>query len=125
MLLYLGVYATCVSYRGAFAPKNDIKVKPEEPKLEISVSGQSREFLSPGDWVLVTCDTRGGYPAPDIGITVNGLPAGSKDFRNLRNSFTFTASQEDDGKRILCTAVNTVGTSVAAAVLNVYSELNI
>ena len=88
------------------------------------VSGQKKTSLKPGDWVLVTCQARGGHPVPDIGITVDGVPSGSKDFRTVRNSFTFTASETDDGKRIMCTAVNKVGTSAASSILKVHSKLD-
>ena len=53
---------------------------------------------------------------------MDGVPAGSKDFRNIKNSFTFTATEDDDGKRIACTAVNKVGSSVASYLLKLYSE---
>ena len=85
------------------------------------VSGSVVTTVKPGDWVLVTCQVRGGHPVPDIGITMDGLPSGSKDFRNFRNSFTFTATEKDDGKKILCTAVNKVGTSAASSILQVHS----
>jgi len=49
------------------------------------------------------------------------VPSGSKDFRTVRNSFTFTASETDDGKRIMCTAVNKVGTSAASSILKVHT----
>ena len=98
-----------------------IIVGPSEPELEVIVSGKSVTKVKPGDWVLVTCQAKGGHPLPDIGLTLDGLPSGSKDFRNFRNSFTFTASEEDNGKRILCTAVNKIGTSAASTVLHVNS----
>jgi len=97
-------------------------VKPEEPKLDVPVSGQNRELLKPGDQVLVTYETQGGYPVPDIGITVDGVPAGTKDFMRTRNSYVFTATEKDDGKRIACTAVNKVGSSIAADVLKIYKD---
>ena len=96
-------------------------VEPNEPELEVIVSGSVVTTVKPGDWVLVTCQARGGHPVPDIGITMDGVPSGSKDFRNFRNSFTFTATEKDDGKKILCTAVNKVGTSAASTILQVHS----
>merc|ERR1711892_1513574 len=88
---------------------------------EVIVSGQAVTKVNPGDWVLVTCQAKGGHPLPDIGLTLDGLPSGSKDFRNFRNSFTFTATEEDNGKRILCTALNKVGTSAASTILHVHT----
>jgi len=96
-------------------------VKPDEPELEVIVSGKQKEVLKPGDWVLVTCQARGGHPVPEIGITVDGIPSGSKDFRNFKNSFTFEASEKDDGKRILCTAVNKAGASATSTILKVHT----
>ena len=96
-------------------------VEPNEPELEVVVSGSVVTKVKPGDWVLVTCQARGGHPVADIGITTDGLPSGSKDFRNFKNSFTFEATENDNGKRILCTAVNKVGTSAASTILQVYS----
>merc|ERR1711970_1089688 len=71
-------------------------VAPDQPQLEVIVSGNAVTNVKPGDWVLVTCQAKGGHPLPDIGLTLDGVPAGSKDFRNYRNSFTFTASEEDE-----------------------------
>ena len=87
------------------------------------MSGNAVTAVKPGDWVHVTCQAEGGHPVPDIGLTLDGLPAGSKDFRNYRNSFTFTATEEDDGKKIICTAMNKVGSSSASTELDVYSKL--
>ena len=89
---------------GKFAPLDFcneylLLVEPNEPELEVIVSGSVVTTVKPGDWVLVTCQARGGHPVPDIGITMDGLPSGSKDFRNFRNSFTFTATETDDGKK--------------------------
>merc|ERR1711936_906857 len=69
--------------------------------------------------VFVTCQAKGGHPIPDIGLTLDGVPAGSKDFRNIQNSFNLTASEEDNGKRIICTSTNKVGTSTASMILHV------
>ena len=97
-------------------------MEPTEPELELTVSGVVVDRVKPGDWVLVTCQAKGGHPVADIGLTLDGVPAGSKDFRNFRNSFTFTATQEDNGKTILCTAVNKVGTSAVSTTLHVLGE---
>ena len=86
------------------------------------VSGSVVTKVKPGDWVLVTCQARGGHPVADIGITMDGLPSGSKDFRNFENSFTFEATENDNGKRILCTAVNKVGSSTASTILYVHGK---
>ena len=94
-------------------------VKPTEPNLELIVSGNVVSEVNVGDWVLVSCYGRGGHPTPDIGIIMAGRPSASKDFRNARNSFTFTASEEDDGKTISCTAVNKVGISSTSKILRV------
>ena len=47
------------------------------------MSGNAVTAVKPGDWVLVTCQAGGGHPVPDIGLTLDGLPAGSKDFKEL------------------------------------------
>lgn len=99
----------------------DCNVEPNEPELEVIVSGSVVTTVKPGDWVLVTCQARGGHPVPDIGINMDGLPSGSKDFENFKNSFTFTASEQNDAKNILCTAVNKVGTSAASTILHVHA----
>merc|ERR1719320_740686 len=96
-------------------------VKPTDPLLEVTVSGNAVTAVKPGDWVLVTCQASGGHPVADIGITLDGVSAGSKEFRNLENSFTFTASEEDNEKTILCTAVNKVGTAAVSTVLHVHA----
>jgi len=96
-------------------------VAPTKPELELIVSGNVVTAVKPGDWVLVTCQASGGHPVADIGITVDGVSAGSKDFRNLRNSFTFTATEEDDGKTIVCTALNKIGTEISSTVVQVYT----
>jgi len=96
-------------------------VAPTKPELEMIVSGNVVTAVKPGDWVLVTCQASGGHPVADIGLTVDGVSAGSKDFRNLRNSFTFTASEEDDGKTIVCTALNKIGSEASSTVVQVYT----
>ena len=95
-------------------------MKPTDPLLEVTVSGNVVTAVKPGDWVLVTCQASGGHPVADIGLTLDGVQATSEDFRNLENSFTFTASEEDNGKTILCTAVNKVGTAAVSSVLHVH-----
>ena len=90
----------------------------------MTVYGNAVTAVKPGDWVLVTCQASGGHPVADIGITLDGVSAGSKEFRNLRNSFTFTASEEDDGKKIVCTALNKVGSEASSTVIQVYSKLS-
>ena len=92
---------------------------PDEPELKLIVSGSVVSTLKPDDWVLVTCQALGGHPVPDISLTLDGLPAGSKDFRNLKDSCTFTATGNEDGKRIHCSAVNKVGTSTTSTILPV------
>merc|ERR1711892_508290 len=99
----------------------DCNVLPDEPRLEVTVSGSVVTAVKPGDIVLVTCQAGGGHPVPDIGLTQDGLPAGNKDFRNLKHSFTFTATENEDGKRILCSAVDKVGTSTTSTILRVYA----
>jgi len=96
-------------------------VKPSDPLLEVTVSGNVVTAVKPGDWVLVTCQASGGHPVADIGLTLDGVQATSEDFKNLENSFTFTASEEDNGKTILCTAVNKVGTASVSSVLHVHA----
>ena len=89
----------------------------------MTVAGNAVTAVKPGDWVLVTCQASGGHPVNDIGITLDGVSAGSKEFRNLKNSFTFTASEEDNEKTILCTAVNKVGTAAVSTVLHVHGRI--
>merc|ERR1711970_1037071 len=96
-------------------------VKPTDPLLEVTVSGNVVTAVKPGDWVLVTCQASGGHPVADIGLTLDGAQVTSDEFRNLENSFTFIASEEDDGKTILCTAVNKVGTTAVSSVLHVHA----
>ena len=85
------------------------------------ISGNVVSSVNPGDWVLVTCQAKGGHPLPDIGLTLDGIPTGSKDFRNFKNSFTFTASEENNGQVILCSAFNKAGTSATSTILHVLS----
>jgi hypothetical protein len=89
----------------------------------VIVSGSVVTTVKPGDWVLVTCQARGGHPVPNIGITMDGLPSGNKDFRNFKDSFSFEATEKDNGKRILCTSVNQVGTSAASTILYVHGKV--
>jgi len=96
-------------------------VKPTDPLLEVTVSGNVVTAVKPGDWVLVTCQASGGHPVADIGLTLDGAQVTSDEFRKLKNSFTFTASEEDNGKTILCTAVNKVGTTAVSSVLHVHA----
>merc|ERR1712123_247752 len=96
-------------------------VGPSEPELEVTVSGNAVTIVKPGDVVLVTCRARVGHPVPAIGLTLDGLPTGSKDFMNLENSFTFTATETEDGQRILCSAVNKIGTSATSTILHVHA----
>jgi len=96
-------------------------VGPSEPELEVTVSGNAVTTVKPGDVVLVTCRARVGHPVPAIGLTLDGLPTGSKDFMNLENSFTFTATETEDGQRILCSAVNKIGTSATSTILHVHA----
>merc|ERR1712106_54952 len=96
-------------------------VGPSEPELEVTVSGNAVTTVKPGDVVLVTCRARVGHPVPDIGLTLDGLPTGSKDFMNLEHSFTFTATENEDGQRILCSAVNKIGTSATSTILHVHA----
>merc|ERR1719320_697309 len=96
-------------------------VKPTDPLLEVTVSGNAVTSVKPGDWVLVTCQASGGHPVADIGITLDGVQATNEDFKNLNNSFTFAASEEDNEKTILCTAVNKVGTAAVSTVLHVHA----
>merc|ERR1712123_550197 len=100
----------------------DCNVLPDEPRLEVTVSGSVVTAVKPGDLVLVTCQAGRGHPVPDIGLTLDGLPPGSKDFTNLKDSFTFTATGNEEGKRILCSAVNKVGTSTTSTILRVYGN---
>merc|ERR1711892_666094 len=96
-------------------------VGPSEPELEVTVSGNAVTTVKTGDVVLVTCRARVGHPVPAIGLTLDGLPTGSKDFLNLENSFTFTATETEDGQRILCSAVNKVGTAATSTILHVHA----
>jgi len=96
----------------------DCNVGPSEPELELIVSGTTVTKVKAGDLVLVTCQAKGGHPVPDIDITLDGASSGSKNFKK---TVTFTASEEDNGKKILCNAVNKVGTSAASTIINVHT----
>ena len=64
----------------------------------------------------------GGHPPPEIGLRFDGKPFATKDFRVWRNTFTFIAKSEDNGKKIECTATNKVGSANSVSELNVLSE---
>merc|ERR1711997_1264767 len=94
-------------------------VPPSRPLLEVKVAGVSTSILKPGTMALITCTAQEGNPHPEVGITFNGQPVGSKEFRRGRNTFTFTAGVEDNNVEIVCTSVNTFGSSRSSLVLTV------
>jgi len=96
-------------------------VAPSPPKMEFLVSGQPVEEVKAGDWVLVSCQARGGNPVPDIGLMLDNKPHTSKDFRQFKNTFTFLASEDMDNKNIQCTASNKMGQSKVERILTVLS----
>ena len=73
--------------------------------------------MQPGDLAMVTCKARGGHPTSEVGIAMDGRPSWSKEFRDLRISFTFTVSEKNYGKTIACTVVNKMGASSFNVVL--------
>ena len=97
-------------------------VVPSQPSLELIVKGNAVSDVRERDWVLVSCQGRGGHPLPEIGLMLDGKPFATKDFREWSNSFTFIASAAHNGKKIECTAANKVGTVSSVTELNVLSE---
>ena len=91
--------------------------------MEFLVSGQPVEEVKAGDWVLVSCQARGGNPVPDIGLMLDNKPHTSKDFRQFKNTFTFLASEDMNNKNIQCTASNKMGQSKVERILTVLSRL--
>ncbi len=90
--------------------------------MEFLVAGQPVEEVRAGDWVLVSCQARGGNPVPDIGLMMDNKPQTSKDFRQFKNTFTFLASEDMDTKNIQCTASNKMGQSKVESILTVLSR---
>ena len=101
---------------------NHYLVAPSPPKMEFLVAGQPVEEVRAGDWVLVSCQARGGNPVPDIGLMMDNKPQTSKDFRQFKNTFTFLASEDMDTKNIQCTASNKMGQSKVESILTVLSR---
>ena len=97
-------------------------VMPSQPSLELIVRGNVVSQVRHNDWVLVSCQGRGGHPPPEIGLRFDGKPFATKDFRVWRNTFTFIAKSSDHGKKIECTATNKVGSANSVSELNVLSE---
>ena len=91
--------------------------------MEFLVDGQSVDEVRAGDWVLVSCQARGGNPVPDIGLMLDNKPHTSKDFRQFKNTFTFLASEDMNNKNIQCTASNKMGQSKVERILTVLSRL--
>ena len=97
-------------------------VLPSQPSLELIVRGNVVSQVRHNDWVLVSCQGRGGHPPPEIGLRFDGKPFATKDFRVWRNTFTFIAKSSDNGKKIECTAANKVGNASSVSELIVLSE---
>ena len=104
----------------SFGPFN-ISVRPREPLLELSVSGEAVTEVLAGDVVIADCQARGGHPHPDISISLKEDLDNVDNIDNkiYQNSLSFTASSEDDGKTIVCTAENKMGTATSSAVIKV------
>ena len=100
-----------------------LTVGPSPPKLELLVAGAAVEEVRAGEWVLASCQARGGNPVPDIGLLMAGQPAASKDFRQFKNTFNFQAGEELHGQTIACTASNKISQARAERVLTVLSKL--
>ena len=100
-----------------------LTVGPSPPKLELLVAGAAVEEVRAGEWVLASCQARGGNPVPDIGLLMAGQPAASKDFRQFKNTFNFQAGEELHGQTIACTASNKISQARAEKVLTVLSKL--
>jgi len=94
---------------------------PSQPSLELIVRGNVVSQVRHNDWVLVSCQGRGGHPPPEIGLRFDGKPFATKDFRVWRNTFTFIAKSSDNGKKIECTAANKVGNASSVSELIVLS----
>ena len=98
-------------------------VEPTEPSLEVIVSGQAVNTVMVGDYVLVNCQPRGGHPLPDVSISMNGVQEHTSVGRKDQTSFSFTATEDDDGKMILCSAINKVGDSSSSTLLHVEGQV--
>ena len=95
-------------------------LSPSQPSLQLEVKGNVVSQVREGDWVLVTCQARGGHPIPQIGLFFDGKAI--KDFKEWKNIFAFDASAAHNGKKVECRAVNKVGSANSVAELKVLSE---
>ena len=102
---------------------NDLlSVEPSPPKLELLVAGSSVEDVKVGDWVVVSCQARGGNPIPDIDLIMDDGSFSAKDTKQFKNTFTFQATEEMNGRTVQCTASNKMGESKAEKTLTILSK---
>lgn len=88
------------------------------------VGGSPVANVKLGDFVKVTCRARGGNPVPDVGLLLDGehhSGAGHK-FRQFRNSFTFVASEEFNGRTVGCIVRNKMGQTFTEKTITVLSK---
>jgi len=96
-------------------------VEPSPPKLELLVAGSSVEDVKVGDWVVVSCQARGGNPIPDIDLKMDDDSFSAKDTMQFKNTFTFQATEDMNGKTVQCSASNKMGDSEAEKTLTILS----
>ena len=99
-----------------------LSVEPSPPKLELLVAGSSVEDVKVGDWVVVSCQARGGNPIPDIDLKMDDDSFSAKDTMQFKNTFTFQATEDMNGKTVQCSASNKMGDSEAEKTLTILSK---
>ena len=87
------------------------------------MAGVPVENVKVGDWVEVSCRARGGNPLPDIRLTMDNEVKSSVEFMQFKNSFTFLATTDYDGKMVACDAVNKISQENAEGRITVLSKL--
>ena len=80
------------------------------------------EDVKVGDWVVVSCQARGGNPIPDIDLKMDDDSFSAKDTMQFKNTFTFQATEDMNGKTVQCSASNKMGDSEAEKTLTILSK---
>ena len=70
----------------------------------------------------VSCQARGGNPIPDINLMMDDGSFFAKDTKQFKNTFSFQATEETNGKTVQCTASNKMGESKAEKTLTILSK---
>ena len=96
-------------------------VAPSTPELSVSVSGTSADHFQAGDVLDISCQAMSGNPVPDVGISWPGQQGGGEQRKRLSNYLTLAVTEEDDGKKITCTAENKAGTAHTSTMLHIMS----